>query len=454
MPTYWNQQIRHWSLTFLLVASTLLVFGQDPTDNSPYSRYGVGDLVSTDFGALNALGGISSAYYNRNSLNISNPASLGFIQSTAFEVGLYSDFSWLEAASGDGFAIDGNLTHIALGFPIKNPINKLTEIKKSKFNWGTAFGLLPYSRVGYSIETQEVIPNIDTVFYEYNGSGGLYQLFLSNGVSYKNTAVGFTAGYLFGNIAQERVAVFPDVDNAFSNILTNKTNHKGFIYNIGVQHEFILGAKNEKEDASSALSRRNKTRLIIGATANNTMEVAGSSRSLNRRYSTFYGFDTIVSDIDNDGSITLPLEYSLGFTLSKDNKWLVGVDYSAARWSEYNSPFQSDTLANTFRIGFGAEYVPDANAYNKYLKRVAYRIGGFYELDPRIIDGEQLATFGLNAGFGFPITLPKKGTVAYSNISFEYGRLGYNTAIGETYLKVKAAFTLNDNSWFYKRKFD
>ena len=194
--------------------------------------------------------------------------------------------------------------------------------------------------------------------------------------------------------------------------------------------------------------------MTIGATANNTMKVSGSSRSLNRRLNTFYGYDTILADVDNEGTITLPLEYSLGFTLSKDNKWLVGLDYSVAMWSQYESPFQADTLANTSRIGFGAEFIPDANAYNKYLKRVAYRIGGFYELDPRIIDGEQLATFGLTAGFGFPVTLPKKGTVAYSNISFEYGQLGYNTAIGETYLKVKAAFTLNDNSWFYKRKFD
>ena len=444
MPTYWNKLVKHPFLMVMMVFCSLVAVGQSPTDNSPYSRYGLGDLISTDFGALNSLGGISSAYSSVNSLNISNPASLGFLRTTSFEVGLFSDFSWLQAGDETSSAADGNLTHMVLGFPLKNQINRLTEINKSEFNWGTAFGLVPYSRVGYDVQTDGVVPNIDTVRYQYRGTGGLYQLFVSNGVSYKNTSFGFTAGYLFGQIKEDRLTAFQDIPNSFSNLLVDRHNMNGFVYNLGVQHQFILGDKEDKF----------KRYLVLGATGNSNMKVNASTQSLNRRFNTFYGFDTITSTTVASSKATLPLEYSFGAVLKRDQHWLVGVDYSAARWSKYNNPSNSDTLADTYRIGFGFEYIPDVTSYNKYLKRVAYRLGGFYQLDPRIIGGKQLAVFGINAGLGLPIVVPKKGTIGHTNLSFEVGQLGYNTAIGETYLKVKAAFTLNDNTWFYKRQFE
>lgn len=427
---------------------------QTPTDNSPYSRYGLGDMVSPYFGALDGLGGISNAYNRPSSINLGNPASLGFINTTAFEVGLYTDISWLNSGDDRGRYADGNLSHMALGFPLQNSINRLTKIKKSPFNWGSAFGLIPYSRVGYSVETENSLPNIDTVRFQYEGSGGLYQLFVSNGVSYRNTSIGATFGYLFGNITQERRSIFVSTDNAFTNLLTRETNMTGWVYNLGIQHQFILNNPDEEKIVNGAMARRNKTRLTLGATFNNDTEINTAVRTLDRRYNGFYGFDTIVNNANLTAPTTLPMRIGMGVSIEKDDHWLLGIDYSMTRWSNYQNDLKPDSLANTFRIGFGAEYTPDANAYNKYFKRVAYRVGGYYELDPRVIDGEQISIIALTAGMGLPITLPKKGTVGHANISIEGGRLGYNTAIGETYFKTRVAFTLNDNSWFYKRQFN
>ena len=54
---------------------------------------------------------------------------------------------------------------------------------------------------------------------------------------------------------------------------------------------------------------------------------------------------------------------------------------------------------------------------------------------------------------GLPITLPRQ-QVSFVNLGFEFGQNGGNTTLTETYGRVTLGFTLNDNSWFYKRKFN
>ena len=455
MSNFWKKWTKQLVVVAILMGSVALsVSAQTPTDNSPYSRYGLGNLLPTKFGPVSGMGGISTGYNSFGAVNIDNPASLGFLRTTAFETGLQSDLNWLSANDGTSdFTADGNLSHLVLGFPLKNPLNQLTAIKRSEFNWGMALGVTPYSKVAYDIEQVQVLPNIDTVVSRTRGTGGLYQLFLSNGVSYKGFSFGYTAGYMFGRITEDRTTTFQDLTNSFSNIFVNETTYGGFVYKFGAQKEFVLNMGNEEENTIAAL--RNKTKIVLGISGNNTMNLSTNVESLNRRFSSSYSqFDTISNTSADLGNTVLPANYSFGVTFLKDNHWLVGMDYSIARWSGYSNPSKTDSLSNSFRVGFGAEFTPDYNAFSNYAKRIAYRIGGFYELDPRIVAGEQLTSYGVTVGVGMPISLPKKGTVGYANLAVEGGRLGIGSPIGETYMRITAAFTLNDNTWFYKRQFN
>ncbi len=448
---------KNWAKLFvvaLVMTGTMQLSAQTPTDNSPYSRYGLGNLISPNFGAVTGMANISTAYNSYGSVNLNNPASLGFLYTTAFETGLQSELNWLSASDGTSdFTADGNLSHIVLGFPLKNPLNKLTALKRSSFNWGSAFGVIPYSKVAYDIETTSALPNVDTVVSRTRGTGGLYQVMLSNGASYKGYAAGFSVGYLFGNINEDRTTIFSDIPNSFTNIFIDETNYGGFIYKFGFQKEFVLN--KEKEDQKDRMKTKGKqTKLTIGIAGNNSMNLSTETTSLDRRFNTSYGFDTISVRNEVLGNTVLPSAYSFGVTIAQDNHWLVGLDYSIARWGNYSNPSKTDSLGNSFRIGLGAQYTPNILSFNSYLKRMTYRIGGFYELDPRIIAGEQLVSYGATFGLGLPITLPKKGTVGYTNLGVEVGRLGVGSPIGETYMRITAAFTLNDNTWFYKRKFD
>jgi len=63
-----------FSLTILVLLFTAVspVFSQD---NSPYSRYGIGDLVPPTSVTNRALGGISAGYTDFLSINYCKPAS-------------------------------------------------------------------------------------------------------------------------------------------------------------------------------------------------------------------------------------------------------------------------------------------------------------------------------------------------------------------------------------------
>src|SRR5215510_7376888 len=63
-----------FSFSVLLIAFFLPAFSQD---NSPYSRYGIGDLVSPSNVAGRAMGGIAAGYIDPYgfSVNYANPAS-------------------------------------------------------------------------------------------------------------------------------------------------------------------------------------------------------------------------------------------------------------------------------------------------------------------------------------------------------------------------------------------
>jgi len=60
---------------------------------------------------------------------------------------------------------------------------------------------------------------------------------------------------------------------------------------------------------------------------------------------------------------------------------------------------------------------------------------------------------GVTFGFGFPLVLPRQQT-SFVNAAFELGKIGTDSAIEESYVRLTLGFTMNDNTWFYKRRFE
>src|SRR5690606_3657833 len=69
------------------------------TINSPYSRYGLGDIVPAQNILSRSMGGISAAYYDFSTINFVNPASYARLSSTTLDIGIELDNRTLRAVN-------------------------------------------------------------------------------------------------------------------------------------------------------------------------------------------------------------------------------------------------------------------------------------------------------------------------------------------------------------------
>ena len=116
-------------LPVLIVACVLKheVFAQE---NSPYSRYGLGDIVPKANIVSRGMGGIAAGYSDYQSVNFINPASYSNLKTTIFEFAVETDTRTLKSLSPAARYTSTNtiISYIQLGFPIK--LNRQTILKK------------------------------------------------------------------------------------------------------------------------------------------------------------------------------------------------------------------------------------------------------------------------------------------------------------------------------------
>ena len=210
----------HLSLLILLSVSV----SAQTSSSSPYSRYGIGDLQFGGFTKNKGMGGISLGYSPGYNLNISNPASYCSISLTTFETAVTLNQVQLKNSTKTQNINDASLSYFAFGFPVKS--------KK----WGSCFGLLPYSNVGYSIKGEQINANGDVELHTYEGSGGLNQFFIGNSYSpFKNFSIGANASYLFGIINEQRRIEFPRLAHYFNTRIAQTTSVGSLYFNFGIQ---------------------------------------------------------------------------------------------------------------------------------------------------------------------------------------------------------------------------
>ena len=152
---------------------------------------------------------------------------------------------------------------------------------------------------------------------------------------------------------------------------------------------------------------------------------------------------------------TYPGTIGFGAQYVHKNKLRLGVNFTNTAWSKFeNNAVGNQTFVNASTFSIGGSYTPNAKNYKTYLERVEYRAGFIYRKDYREILNNSLTNTAVTIGFGLPVILPRQ-QASFVNVSFELGKLGSDdTSLQETYGQLSLGFTLNDNSWFFKRKFN
>ncbi len=438
-------------ITSLLLMTACALFSQ-AKQNSPYSKFGLGDPVNQFFANQAGWGGQTAAFHDPFHLNIVNPASYAYLRTTTLETGLFAKYSHLTTATSTKDNWSGNLGYAALGFTLKSPINEVLDKVKSPWQFGMGIALTPYTLVGYNVETTDILDSLGQVVNTFEGSGGTYRLMWGNAVKYKNTSYGLNIGWLFGKSVYENTTTFADSLPTFLDNRREDVSVNGFLWNIGIQHDFVL--KTAENDKSVPL--RWVTLGFTGEGKHNLNSIYDQlfirSRGLlsNGQYN---DADTLDASLDVHQTLSLPASFTIGAQYVNANKLKLGAEIGYAGWSAYRSGARPGTFRNTVSIAAGVEFIPDYASYNNYGKRIRYRLGGYFRQDARVIDEKGLDDLGLTLGFGFPITLPRQQT-SFVNAAFELGKLGSGTPVEETYFRITLGFTLNDNTWFYKRRFE
>jgi hypothetical protein len=420
-----------------------------PKQNSPYSRFGLGDLRDQYFVAASAMGGISATFQDPFHLNFRNPASLASLRATAFEVGVDAKYASLKGADQKTNNWSGNLNYLALGFPLKNPINEALERRRLPFGLGMGFALQPYSVVGYDVQVDLEGNGAGETNNSFKGSGGTYRLMWGNAARWQDFSVGFNLSYLFGNINNSRRVEFPGQELAYASEFLDKISFSGWLWEFGAQYTYEFKKPNAEGEMESTGKR-----IIAGVFGSSKNKFqTNTTRFISRDNFLVGARDTVLFEEDIEREGTLPAQMTLGLGFEEVNRLRVGIEYSRDLWNQYRNEARPQELKDTWGVAFGAEYIPDISSYNSYFEKVRYRFGGFYRTDPRTFDAGQLDQLALTLGFGFPIIRPRQQT-SFLNVSFEAGQFGHPDIIRETYFKMGLGFTLNDNTWFFKRKFN
>jgi len=422
-----TNKIHGFPFAFILICSLLIwnPINAQTGSVSPYSRYGIGDILQDGFTNQTAMGGIGAALYTSYYINVVNPAALVADTSTLFEFGAKGEVRELGFGDQTTTLNSASFSYFALAFPIKK--NKLSA----------CFGLLPFTSVGYNIVVDEKdVPDFGNIKYKYEGTGGFNKAFLGAGYRInKNFSTGLSISYLFGTIENTTSLEFPNSTNYFNSRYISGVTANGFYANYGLLYQTRF-----KKDLEFKAGLTGSFATKVNATNNRFY--------YNYTISSFGGEilkDSIYNEQEKRGNIRLPSTFRLGFTLGKSASWLAGMDFSYENWEKFENFESEDTLNNSYTFNIGGE---------KRTKKLVYRLGGRYTKTYLNLKETQLDDYGITFGIGLQKLLPKRPPSSI-NLAIEIGQRGTNenNLLKEQYIRFHLGFTLTD-SWFNRPKYD
>ena len=404
---------------------------------SPYSYYGLGDLQMSTNTYNMSLGGMGVGLFSKNILNYVNPASYPYLDLTSFEFGIKSSFIRLSESNLSQKNFVSSLHNIGLGFPLSSKI-------------GCSIHLLPYSSVGYSVISNDAMYNNDTEIATtsyYRGAGGINQLTLGLGWQIKpNFSIGLNMHYLFGSIDRETTLYTDNTNLYFTETINNIIN--GFNPELGLLYTSYI----------------NTHQLTAGFTMKPKKTINSKVNIFQSTYEgPVYNEATEYILLNNQGvnnSITLPLECAAGFSISFNEKWMIGLDVNHVSWSNYIDNRGDSYMTNRNKVIFSGSVTPNRGDIYNYFNRVEYRMGisysqGYINLGETInISQNEIPLKELAFTFGMGLPINKVSSTA--NIGCKFTKRGYNLSqdfLKEDYFSVYLSMTLNEKL-FNKRKIE
>ena len=456
--------------------------------SSPYSRYGLGEINLQTFANSAAMGGSFIAHHQDTIapffINVANPASLAGLRLSTFELGGQAQFTKIINSASSINKKNINFSYASVGFPLRRL-------------GGAAFGIMPYSTVGYKITSTQNVAAIGDMTYVFQGDGGINKVFLGTGIKpFKNNlnkfsnsdkydtiikygqskklknikflkqlisefSIGATGNYLFGSINQTTDVIYPGSITYFNTKRQRSIQVSDFTFNGGIQTHFTIDSVKAKGGKRRILNQ--KIIIGMGFFVNTPMGIKAKQSNTIYNYSldglgVERAKDTLLNSQDIPGNITLPLEMGFGLSVKKGEKLTVLIDAATTNWSGFKYfETPSTDFKNTYRVSAGLNFVPNKLAYgsSNYIRRIQYRLGVSYSDGYLDLKNTSISNYFVSAGLGLPVGIGRFDDIAIVNISAQYGRMGTitNNLLQEDYVRLVLGFTFNKR-WFIKYKYN
>lgn len=390
--------------------------------NSPYTRYGLGELSDQAFAHNAAMGGIGYALRSSEQINVMNPASYSAVDSLSFmfDIGMGLKSSNYQENGYKTNAKNASFDYLAMQFRLHPRV-------------GFAVGFTPYSNVGYKFSRTSDIENSDdvTLTNTFYGDGGLQQIF--GGIGFKildNLSIGANVGYLYGEIDYQTLATLSnggDQTTTYNNISINS-----YIANFGLQY-------------TQKLSKTDKVTLGLVYGLGHDLK---STETKGIQVTDGSSYSELTEETIKD-SYGIPSTFGAGLTWQHKQNLTVGADYTLQQCENVKYDNSTDFYKNRTRIGAGIEYMPSLYGRN-YLSRIRYRAGAYYSSSyMKLPEYDGPKEWGVSAGFGLPLHLFQRNTVL--SITGQYVRVlpSVKGMLSENRFVLKLGLTFNEH-WFMK----
>jgi hypothetical protein len=378
-------------ICFLITAADLQAQANDKSRaGSFYSSFGFGAPTDTKSPYAEGMGLTGVASFTNMSPNIANPAMWGLIGFTQGNVSA----SFTNFNASDNFSSANNSLFAFDNFQVVMPLlrNRL----------GVSVAFTPMTRSNYQVFGDGVFDPIDGLGIgqvEFTsstlGSGGINRFETGAGVRLFSN---FTVGYALSAhlLSQEQQVTTLFSDDSYRNIITDKK-----ITGYGLGHRF--GAFFNKGGIF-----RSDDQISIGAAINLPVNI-----DADRSISTFRQVGsgnrrTLVElnegDPTRDGEVRLPLEFNAGLTYNLSRFVNISTELQIQEWGNARYSYSSAQEAfykDRMRAGFGVQYHPyRAEQARGFFNNIKYSLGASFDNGHLSINGEDIETIFINAGFG------------------------------------------------------
>jgi hypothetical protein len=435
-------------------------------ENSPYSRYGIGDLYPSQNIVNRGFGGLTAAYSDPagQSINFSNPASYADLKRlpgvggvVLYDLGLSIDSRTLRSKTPIKKYSSASFfpSYISLGVPIGKGL-------------GGALGLRPYSRINYSIIQYTRLNNIDSAQYLFEGEGGLNQAFIGLGKRWGNFSIGFNTGYIFGKKQINTRLNIINTDTAYSPFYMKSNSQTTTYFGKAFLSLGALYDVNLKSIPQQPNKLKTDYWLRLGATAmfgqkfNTRQDLLRETFEYDANGGTI-SIDSVYKTTGTRVKVETPSTYTFGAIFHKTlsgaggsfDVWSFGAEYETSKWTQYRFGGLPDKLSDYWQIRIGGQWIPNTTA-TSLLGRSTMRLGVNYGKDYINADNNGIKTFSGTVGLGLPVRPRTAQSAQFTtiNLALEVGKRGSAVNnVTESFFRISAGLSLSD-IWFVKRKYD